>query len=114
MLPCCVRHAICSAICSVRVRTSCKCAARLQANTGAADLIAQKVEELLEAGVTVVAAAGNYHEGALAPAAACNCNLRSCNCNPRKPPNVIPATHRGPIDQNTHMPRQTHFERMTR
>ena len=43
------------------------------ANTAAADMIAQKVEELLDAGVVVVAAAGNYHEGA--PAAVFCCAL---------------------------------------
>jgi hypothetical protein len=39
-------------------------------DTTAADLIAQKVEELIDAGVTIVAAAGNYHEGALRCASA--------------------------------------------
>jgi hypothetical protein len=39
----------------------------VKSKTAAADLIAQKVEELLEAGVIVVAAAGNYHEGESQP-----------------------------------------------
>ena len=39
----------------------------VKARTSAADLIAEKVEELIEAGVIVVAAAGNYQDGAPAP-----------------------------------------------
>jgi hypothetical protein len=37
----------------------------VKSQTAAAKLIAQKVEELLDAGIVVVAAAGNYHEGVL-------------------------------------------------
>jgi hypothetical protein len=35
----------------------------VKSQTSAAKLIAEKVEELIDAGVVVVAAAGNYHEG---------------------------------------------------